>query len=746
MLQIRVTNADGSNPIILDKADDKELNLALGSADEGVTFSLPKTDPKAIYINPDLPENYQRLWEMWDTETGKRLHHGPISSIQDSSGKYTVQGKGLSQFLMDMKKTTRTFYTSIGEVIDSLRYDNLAAQPKTSTIVSSPTHLNSEVFGDITVNEKYYALSKFSKDYTIDDFDGVSYSTGDVEPSNKPYTTDQFWAGMSKNDSIIIDLGEVAPINKLELSFPWWGGITKKYDRSFKFEVAYAQEGTTNVQGRPFGEFTTILSSETPYITEPGKPLNIYTGDVENTFNTLPIFAVSGLANIEARYLRILITDVSAWYMGNYKGDYNAGTSYSLGDVVRWGNHIDIMDALPSGTLWVNSIVHSLWENTGEEFVPTWVTVPYTILDHTPLVPSGGDYYPSGTIALKTGDPLQPHLYRNDGNVHVPYWDELPIVAMDHIPTNSGIAGQNAKYILHPPSGFAEASYNITAYSEGVYTKFSDSIPVTSTPSEIQDLLDAGIPLVPPEYTLSGVLHVGGTSFGAGDITFEFVGELKERALASFASFAMRYKNPAVDVPYWQPNQVYYEGSSIQPSNQPELYYSNKFIAYQAGITGSTEPTWNTSDYYASTGDNTITWQYYGSNAVSYELPLITSGYKYTPPSSGYTFGTLWSDRDSYNVYVNSGTVTIPNWKLVTPDIILDRVPQNGTGDYAPDSGYRVVSTDNTVWTYTDVYPYQNWAMSDSTTGDHNPRNENVAVIPSVGYYISLHNNNQGSL
>jgi hypothetical protein len=343
MLQIRVTDADGSNPIILEKADDKELTTAINSSDEGISFTIAKVDPKAEYVNPDNPATYQRLWECWDTEKGARKYHGPITEIDDDYGKYTVKGKGVSQFLVDMVKSTRTFYTSLGEVIDSLRFDNIAAQPKTSTVVSEPNYnAVSGIFGSIVVNEKYHALSKISKDYAIDDFDGVSYTTSDTEPSNRLYATDQFWAGMSDNDAIIIDLGEETTLNKVEIYFPWWGGITNKYNRSYSFELAYAPEGDTIVQGRPFGTFTSLYDTgsiaipTTSYITEPGKALNIYTGNsIEKTFNSMPIYSAPSLPDIKARYLRVHITGVGAWYMGKFRGDYDPSITYDIGDVVR---------------------------------------------------------------------------------------------------------------------------------------------------------------------------------------------------------------------------------------------------------------------------------------------------------------------------------------------------------------------------------------------------------------------------
>jgi len=356
MYQIRVTDVDGSNPVVLENANDKELTLAINSAGETIQFTIPQTDPKSEYVNPDNPSTPQKMIEWWDTRTNVRKQHGPIQGVDDNPGVYTVKAGAISQFLVDQLKSQNTFYNSLGQIVDELRYVNIAAQPATSTIVQNlqpptlayPNYLQASgygpsdgygVFGPIDIQEQFYSLSKYSKDFAIDDDDGVQYATGSIEPTNTLYTTNKFWMGMNKADAIIIDLGETQPINKLQLYFPWWGGINKTTNRSFQFELAYANDSTNpvDVGGVPIGEFTTFYTTNgTAHITEPGRPVNIYTGynEAGTSFDSFPVYTAQDVPYINARYIRVLITDVEAWYMAKWAGEYDTKKSYRFMDIV----------------------------------------------------------------------------------------------------------------------------------------------------------------------------------------------------------------------------------------------------------------------------------------------------------------------------------------------------------------------------------------------------------------------------
>ena len=63
MLQIRVSMPDFSygmafsDPVILENAADISLSKTVNSSDEGISFTLPLSDPKSEYVN------YVRWWE-----------------------------------------------------------------------------------------------------------------------------------------------------------------------------------------------------------------------------------------------------------------------------------------------------------------------------------------------------------------------------------------------------------------------------------------------------------------------------------------------------------------------------------------------------------------------------------------------------------------------------------------------------------------------------------------------------------
>jgi hypothetical protein len=347
MREFKITEADGNYPIAMDGATKKQLSLAINSSDITMSFELPKSDPKAEFVNPNNPLTYSRLWECWDVSRNKRVHHGIITEVDDGPGTYTVHGAGMPQFLIDQIKTIKTFYLSLGEVVDSLRYENIAAQPQTSTIIGETTTNfafpldDYYIFGSMNANEKYYALSNSSRDYAIDDFDGMLLKAGELEPQNTAYTTNQHWVGQSPYDTIILDFGEIVPLNKIELNFPWWGGESGSNNRTFDFELAYATDDPAlySYKGRDFSDFTIIYTSPVGnrQSSSPGQPLNIYVGYQENgtSFNYRPIYAAQDVENVSARYIRINIFAVNAWYKENFKGTWSGANNYIIDDLVR---------------------------------------------------------------------------------------------------------------------------------------------------------------------------------------------------------------------------------------------------------------------------------------------------------------------------------------------------------------------------------------------------------------------------
>src|SRR5687768_3455608 len=258
MIQIRIANFDGTDPVILEHAKGRQVSKVISSADEGVSFEIAKNDPKASGLNPDTT-GYLKRWEAWDTQTNQRINYGPITQITESGPNWKVMGDGRSGLLGDFFKTKKTFYATINSIVDDLRYENLAIEPRTTTLVPSTTAsaAQTEVFGTVTIDEKYHGLSVKTKDNAIDDDRGL-FKAGEIEPPNTHHTTDSFWAGMSKADSHIVDLGDNYEVNKVSVSMPSWGGAQRYYNRSFDYSFAVAQEGTgadTLLQGRRFKPF-----------------------------------------------------------------------------------------------------------------------------------------------------------------------------------------------------------------------------------------------------------------------------------------------------------------------------------------------------------------------------------------------------------------------------------------------------------------------------------------------------------
>lgn len=311
ILQIRISDFDGSNPIILEEAKNRSYSKTINSADEGVSFSIAKNATKADILNPDI-DGYTKRWEVWDTVLNERLNFGPITSITEDGPDWKVAGAGRSALLIDFYKTQKTFYAPILEILDGVRYENLATEPRTVTIVPSTTSSAAQttVFGaSVTISEKYHPLSIKTKDLAIDDDTGL-LKPGEIEPSNTIYSTDSYWSGMARSDSHIVDLGVVYPVNKIKLNLPTWGGASRLGNRRYTFRVSFAIEGATVLQDRTFGTFTTLYTSDNP---NRGADMDVWVG--YNSSNVLTVVSeYEYLQPIQARYIRTEIIDTHAWF------------------------------------------------------------------------------------------------------------------------------------------------------------------------------------------------------------------------------------------------------------------------------------------------------------------------------------------------------------------------------------------------------------------------------------------------
>jgi hypothetical protein len=322
MLQVRIADFDGSNPVILEQAKNRSYSKSVNSSDEGISFDIAKNAPKADVLNPDT-DGYKRRWEVWETNNNTRLNYGPITSIVEAGTDWKVVGAGRSALLADFRKTQKTFYAPIESVVNNIRYENYAAEPRTTTIVSGTepfTTADNRTFGAaVIIDEKYHGLSKNTKDNAIDDDTGL-FRPGDIERPNSFYTTDSFWSGMSRSDTHIVDLGDDYPVSRVDLILPAWGGGQRLWNRSYDFELAYAirDRGGTRVQGRSFGPFHVFYTSDTPNMFTGG--ISLYVGLVNGTV-VASESVIPNSSPVTMRFVRTRITSVHAWAGTHFDDD-----------------------------------------------------------------------------------------------------------------------------------------------------------------------------------------------------------------------------------------------------------------------------------------------------------------------------------------------------------------------------------------------------------------------------------------
>lgn len=342
MLQVRIADFDGQNPVILEQVKNRNYSKAVSSSDEGISFEIAKNAPKADVLNPDV-DGYKKRWEVWETNNNTRLNYGPITSITEQGTDWKVVGAGRSALLADFRKTQKTFYATINSVVNNVRYENYAVEPRTTTVVPDVdpfgTAANLTFGTSVIIDEKYHGLSKGTKDNAIDDDTGL-FKVGVVERPNSFYTTDSFWSGMSKADTHIVDLGADYPVTRVDLSLPTWGGGQRLYNRTYDFDLSFASDGGhggTRVQGRSFGTWTVFYSSDVPNMFLGG--ISLYIG-----YNSAGDLVVSetyqALTPVTLRHVRTRITNVHAWFGTHFDDDpsidgwsYQCDPDYEVGDI-----------------------------------------------------------------------------------------------------------------------------------------------------------------------------------------------------------------------------------------------------------------------------------------------------------------------------------------------------------------------------------------------------------------------------
>lgn len=299
-LQVRLSLPDFksgisfTDPIILEYAENITLSKTVNSEQESISFSVPPNDTKLA----SGVINYVRWWECWDTATNQRLNYGPIDQITYISGEATqVTGPGRSAVLRDFYKSMQTFYTPINQLIDDLRFENIAGEPRTSTIINKET------------TSDYYGLSLRSKDNAIDEQTGF-IAIGRDTPSRGTIKTDQFWSGVDRADYLTVDLGEKYTISKARILLPWWGGPTINNNRAYDWTWNYSNDNSA---------FTNVYSTPAPnhHPTPPPDGTTIYYGESGYEVDQI---TVSGQAAIEAQYWKLNISNTHAWYGNAFTG------------------------------------------------------------------------------------------------------------------------------------------------------------------------------------------------------------------------------------------------------------------------------------------------------------------------------------------------------------------------------------------------------------------------------------------
>jgi hypothetical protein len=327
MLQIRLSTPEFSSGInftdsvIMERADEITLSKTVNSDQETISFTIPPTDPKRTYIS------YLRWWECWDTATNTRLNYGPIKEISGNSGEpKTITGPGRSAALEEFYKSVQTFYYPINQFFDDLRYENIAGEPRTSTIINKAT------------SSEYYGLSLRSKDYVIDEQTGY-ISIGRDTPEQGTIKSDVFWSGVDRSDYLTVNLGDKYTVSKSRVLLPWWSGATVYNTRVYDWSWSYSNDNSS---------YTTPYATDVPnmrvYEMDPAQNgMTLYFG--ESGFEDNQVLAVSGSA-VEAQYWKLNIGNTHAYF-----GDIFSGT---LSDEWAWecGESNTLLgEAVPSPTV-----------------------------------------------------------------------------------------------------------------------------------------------------------------------------------------------------------------------------------------------------------------------------------------------------------------------------------------------------------------------------------------------------------
>lgn len=317
MLQIRlsvpnfISGVAFNDPIILENADNVSLVQSVTLGQESISFTLPRNDAKADILNERkyASQAYTRWWECWDTESNERLGYGPIETIDDSGAEQLkVSGPSRHALLSDFSKTVQTFYYPIRQFLDDLRFENIAGEPRTATIINDQD------------GSDYHGLSLRTKDNAIDE--NIGYlSPGRDTPARGQLKTDSYWSGTGRSDYLVIDLGDDYSISKTRVLLPWWGGLTINNNRVYDWSLQYSTDNITYNIAYAAPSWPTRYTAMSPSTGGATFHFGEATNAAERNAAT-----VSG-AEIAARYWKIDITGAHASY-SNSDGN-NLGSTHT---------------------------------------------------------------------------------------------------------------------------------------------------------------------------------------------------------------------------------------------------------------------------------------------------------------------------------------------------------------------------------------------------------------------------------
>lgn len=239
--------------------------------------------------------------------------------------------------MLDFYKSIQTFYYPVDRFLDDLRYENIASEPRTSTIIKVDT------------DSDYYGLSKRSKDRAIDEQTGY-IAIGRDTPLKGTKKTTSIWAGTGKSDYLIVDLGDEYTISKAKILLPWWGGATINNNRIYDWTLLTSTDNSSYTT-----QYSSVLGVNGPLmaatILADGKILYWDETGFEDFQST-----VDPNSPLTARYFKIDISNTYARY-ATLSADSITGALRDEWDWECGGSNVFNGETLPSPSVSTGDLI-----------------------------------------------------------------------------------------------------------------------------------------------------------------------------------------------------------------------------------------------------------------------------------------------------------------------------------------------------------------------------------------------------